>query len=77
MVRTYDPFEYEHFPPVALYDMAADPFQTHDVAEEQPHRVAELDHLLSAWWQEQQTRPDAIDDPLLAVLHRRQRQRAP
>ena len=49
--------------PLYLFDMQDDPNQTRNLATERPDALAELDHLLSAWWHEHCTGSDASLDP--------------
>ncbi len=51
------------YEPLYLYNMEGDANQTHNAAEEEPEVVARLDHLLSEWWHEHCTGPDASLDP--------------
>jgi hypothetical protein len=67
LLRTYHPGLFP-FAPVALYDMAADPYQTTNLAAQHPQVVAELDHLLTEWLHEQLGRPGAGVDPLQQVV---------
>ena len=71
MVRTYDDFGYE-FDAVELYDMGRDRFQTRNLREVEPDRVAKMDHLLNEWLYEQSQKPYAIPDPMQIVLQLRQ-----
>ena len=70
MVRTYDDFGYQ-FDPVELYDMQADPYQTSNLRDECPEIVAQHDHLLAQWTQEQMMKPYSIPDPFSLVLQER------
>ena len=76
MIRTYDNYGYTQFDPVALYDMDADPYQTHNLADAQPQQLAAMDHLLCQWEHDQRTKLWSGDDPLMSVLHHRQRTEA-
>jgi len=49
--------------PVYLFDMQADPHQTRNLAAEEPDALAYCDHLLTEWWHEHCTGPDASLDP--------------
>jgi arylsulfatase A-like enzyme len=51
------------YDPLYLFDMAQDPNERINRAEEQPDVVARLDHLLSEWWHEHCTGPAASIDP--------------
>ena len=70
MIHTYDTRGYL-FEETELYDMASDPYQTTNRAGQQPEIVAECDRLLTDWLDEQLSKPNSIDDPLLAVLAER------
>ena len=50
MIRTYDDFGYA-FDPVELYDMRVDPYQTHNLATEQPQIVQQCSYLMEEWLQ--------------------------
>ena len=71
MIRTYDDFGYR-FDPVALYDMRNDPYQTRNLAGEQPEILHRMDHYLSEWLHEQRVKPCAIPDPMEVVWQERQ-----
>ena len=71
MLRTYDPWQYTHFDPVALYDMIRDPYQTHNLCDTQPAILHQCDHHLAEWLQAQRCKPHAIGDPFDAVLNER------
>ncbi len=66
LMRTYHPGLYD-YPPLELFDMAADPREEADLAGAEPARVAELDHLL-AEWQQRHLPPGAPPDPLWDVV---------
>lgn len=70
MIRTYDSFGYP-FQPVELYDMVADPYQTHNLAGERPDLVRHSSGLMAEWMQAQWLKGHCIADPLLEVLHER------
>jgi arylsulfatase A-like enzyme len=71
LIRTYDPYEYNTFEPVELYDLEDDPYQTRNLADSDPGTRARLDSLMQDWLAEQLTKPWAIPDPLQAVLAER------
>ena len=54
--------------PLYLFDMAADPGQTHNLAAEQPDIVAALDHLLLDWTYRHTTGPAGVRDPFQEQL---------
>ena len=70
MIRTYDNCGY-HFEPVELYNLEADPYQTRNLAGTQSDLVAQHDHLLTEWLQEQMMKEYAIPDPFALVLQER------
>jgi arylsulfatase A-like enzyme len=70
MLRTYDDHGYG-FAPVELYDMERDPYQTTNLAAEQPETVDRCVRLMSEWVQEQLARDGWKPDPLLEVLRER------
>jgi arylsulfatase A-like enzyme len=70
LVRTYDDHGYR-FDPVELYDMETDPYQTRNLAEEQPQLRAELLQRMAAWVEEQRALSGWRPDPLTAILHER------
>jgi choline-sulfatase len=74
MVRTYDDFGYR-FDPVELYDMAADPYQTTNIRDENPDRVRVMDHHLTDWLHEQRVKSYAIPDPMQVELRERQKRK--
>jgi arylsulfatase A-like enzyme len=67
LIRTYHA-GLQSFPEVMLFDLAADPHETDDLAPSEPALVQELDHLLARWWQQRMTALDAAPDPLLTVM---------
>jgi arylsulfatase A-like enzyme len=71
MIRTYHPGKYDHFEEVELYDMQADPYQTRNLRDECGEVATRCDELMSAWVAEQQAKPNAIPDPLMAVVDER------
>jgi len=75
LIRGYDDIGYRQFPPLQLYDLHADPYQTHNIADERPPLLAELDHLLMDWLHEQAMRDGGGPDPLLDVLRQRREHR--
>ncbi len=70
MIRTYDNYGYR-FEPVELYDMVADPYQTHNLAAEQPDLVLQHSGLMAQWLQEQRMKGHNIPDPLEEILRER------
>jgi choline-sulfatase len=70
MLRTYDAYGYP-FEAVELYDIAADPYQTHNLCDEQPDIVGRLSRHMADWTQAQWAKGHSIPDPLLEVLHER------
>lgn len=61
-VRTYEPSYYEYQPRM-LFDIAADPHQTRDIANQQPETVAEMENYLLNWERsavEETSLPDAL-----------------
>ena len=66
-VRTYHPGLF-CFPPLALYDMDSDPYETTDVSAQHPQAVRECDHLLAEWQAEMLGRPGAEPDPMSLVI---------
>lgn len=67
-IRTYHPGLYTHFDEVILYDMANDPNQTRNVADQYPDVVMEMDHRLSQWLHEQARKPGYRADPMQKVI---------
>ncbi len=67
LIRTIHPglFPYD---PLYLFDLAADPGQTHNLAAEQPDTVAALDHLLLDWTYRHTTGPAGVRDPFQEQL---------
>jgi choline-sulfatase len=74
MIRTYDDYGYR-FEPVELYDMTADPYQTRNLAVDEPDTVARMDRMLNDWLQEQSAKSYAIPDPMQVELRRRREAR--
>jgi len=70
MVRTYDTYGYP-FEPVELYDMAADPYQTRNLCDEQPEVVDRCSRTMADWIQAQWAKGHCIPDPLLEILRER------
>ncbi|MFC1525964.1 sulfatase [Candidatus Latescibacterota bacterium] len=70
LVRTYDNHGYR-FEPVELYDMEADPYQTRDLASEDPELVAQLLGQMDRWVEEERGRDGWRSDPLMDILHER------
>ncbi len=67
LTRTYHPGAYLH-EQVQLHDMAADPFQTTNLASGRPEVVAELDSHLAQWLNDALGRPGVRVDPLQQVV---------
>jgi choline-sulfatase len=67
LTRTYHPGTFP-FERVMLHDVATDRYQTTNLATERPEVVAELDHLLVEWLNEQLGRPGVGPDPLQQVV---------
>ncbi|GAC1392889.1 MAG: sulfatase [Ktedonobacteraceae bacterium] len=57
------------YEPLYLFDMQADPYQTQNIAVQQPEIVAQLDHLLLEWQWHFTTGPDGVRDPFQEQLH--------
>ena len=72
LVRTYDDFGYS-FDPVELYNMSNDPYQTHNIRDEEPNTLQAMDHYLTEWLHEQRVKPYALPDPMEVVWRERQR----
>ena len=55
-------------PPAALlFDVAADPFEQHDLAAEQPDRVARMSNALERWFESVEADRTSIPDDWNAV----------
>jgi len=67
LVRTYHPGAFR-FPPVQLFDMQSDPYETRNVAEQNPEIVKEHEQLLTQWEKEMLGSADAKDDPMQKVI---------
>lgn len=67
MMRTFHPGVVP-LEPIELYDMDQDPYMTHNLADEQPEVVKDMDHLLIQWWHEQVGQPGSAPDPLPLVI---------
>lgn len=67
MIRTYDDFGYS-FDPVELYDMTVDPYQTRNLAAEQPDVVQHCSYLMEEWVQAQRAKGHVIPDPVDEIL---------
>jgi choline-sulfatase len=72
-LRTYDPYEFNCFEPVELYDMCVDPYQACNVANQFPEVVAACERKMAEWVEEQHAKGDAIPDPIAEVLRERGR----
>ena len=67
LTRTYHPGAFLHAQ-VQLHDVAADPYQTTNLAADRPEVVAELDSHLAQWLNDALGRPGAGVDPLQQVV---------
>ena len=67
MIRTYHA-GLKDYPPVMLFDVAADPHEEHDLAAEQPQIVAIGLALLEEWHAEQMAGSPSPIDPMQTVL---------
>jgi choline-sulfatase len=74
MIRTYDDDGYG-FSPVQLYDMERDPYQTVNLADIEPSLVSECYRMMDGWVDEQRAKDGWPEDPLMAVLRERGRQK--
>lgn len=70
MIRTYDDCGYE-FEPVELYETMNDPYQTRNLANEQPDIIEKCDHYMTEWLHEQRSKGHNIPDPLGEILRER------
>ncbi len=70
-IKTYDPEAYAHLKPEELYDIENDPYQTHDLAAEQPELLAECRQIMENWIDEQKAKPNFVRDPIEVVLEER------
>lgn len=70
-IRTYDSQEYNNWQPEELYDMKADPYQTHNLAQTCPDIVASCRKRMSDWVKEQKQKPGFVSDPIVEVLKER------
>ena len=66
-IRTYHD-AFHGFPEVLLFDLAADPYEQHDVAADHPDVVDHALDALASWGSDAIARSDAGVDPLLTVL---------
>ena len=67
LLRTYDP-GMKDLPPVALFDLEADPHETRNLAEERPDLVTHGLALLEQWTTEQMATSDHAIDPLWQIM---------
>jgi choline-sulfatase len=67
LVRTYDP-GLKDLAPLMLFDLAADPHETRDVAADHPEVVRHGQALLEGWWTEQMADSPSAADPLWTVV---------
>ncbi len=56
------------YDPLYLFDMQADPNQTHNIAADRPEVVADLDHLMFDWLYRYTTGPAGVRDPFQEQL---------
>ena len=70
MIRTYDPFEFA-LPSVELFDIVNDPYQTRDLAPDQPELVRQMDGMMNEWIHDQIARHATPVDPVQAIIHER------
>lgn len=70
MIRTYDVFSFswEQFPPVQLYEIEKDKYQTENIAEKRKDIVAKCDNLLNEWLHNQKRKKSFTVDPFDIVL---------
>jgi arylsulfatase A-like enzyme len=73
MIQTLHALDYNQFEPLALFDMRDDPYQTRNIAADQPEIVAKCEQMLATWMAEQQAKPGYAGDPLQAVVNARLR----
>ena len=72
MVETYDDHGYA-FEPIELYDMVDDPYQTRNLAPDQPETVGRCRVYREAWVAEQMAKPPSGGaDPISLILAERQ-----
>jgi arylsulfatase A-like enzyme len=70
MIRTYDDYGYG-FDPVQLYDLRDDPYQTVNLAHDEPAVLQQCEHLMGEWVQGLLAKDGWRTDPLVAVLQER------
>lgn len=70
MIRTYDHYDYGT-PPVELFDIQQDKYQTTNLAESHPEIVQRCDHLMNQWLHDQRVKPSFTCDPLAKVMAER------
>jgi len=70
MIRTYDTCGYP-FDPVELFDMTNDPYQTTNIADDQPEIVRECELIMRRWTEEQLAKGGWRPDPLMDTLRDR------
>ena len=70
LLRTYDDHGYR-FDPVELYDMEADPYQTRNLAADEPALAGGLLQTMDAWVEGELARGGWQPDPLLEILRER------
>ncbi len=67
LLRTYDP-GMKDLPPIALFDLVADPHETHDLSGERPDLVDRGLALLERWTTDQMTHSSQMVDPLWQIM---------
>lgn len=67
LLRTFHP-GLKDLPPLALYDVVADPHQTRDLAADRPEAVADGLERLEAWTAAQRARNPEGEDPMETVI---------
>ena len=70
MIKTYDDLGYG-FDDIALYDMESDPYQTRNIASEQPETLNECLSMLERWTLMQYKKGNVVSDPLLEIVRER------
>ena len=67
MIKTYDNYGYP-FAPVEIYDMTKDPYQTRNIANENPSEVRKCTEIMDGWVEEQKQKTGWVSDPLNEIL---------
>ncbi len=70
MIHTYDDNGYD-MDPVALYKISEDPYQTRNIAQDNPETVRACYGMMQEWIAAQQSKGNVIPDPLIKVLEER------